>query len=227
MSEKLVVTFYFDLTCPWCLIGKRHLRTALKLFQQRHPGVDTSIEWRSHMLLPGTPEHGIPYQEFYEQRLGGQAAVAARRAQVQDAARAAGIEIAFERIKTMPNTLAAHHLIDCAKECGSAGQVDELLDRLFTAYFMDGQNIGNAVVLTAITASSGCPTSEIAACLESTQHQRRFFEKLAATANSQVSGVPFFVFNERLAISGAHPPQSLLAAMEQALQPASAIQQPS
>ena len=227
MSEKLVVTFYFDLICPWCLIGKRHLRTALKLFRQRHPGVDISIEWRSHMLLPGTPEHGIPYQEFYEQRLGGKAAVAARRGQVQDAARVAGIEIAFERIEIMPNTLAAHHLIDCAKECGSARQVDELLDRLFTAYFMDGQNIGNAAVLTAIAASSGCPTSEIAACLESTQHQRRFFEKLAATANSQVSGVPFFVFNERLAISGAHPPQSLLAAMEQALQQASAIQQPS
>lgn len=224
MSEKLVVTFYFDLICPWCLIGKRHLRTALKLFRQRHPGVDIVIEWRSHMLLPGTPEHGIPYQEFYEQRLGGPAAVTARRAQVRDAARAAGIEIAFERIEVMPNTLAAHHLIDCAKECGSARQVDELIDRLFTAYFMDGLNIGDATVLTAIAANTGCPTSEIAACLESTQHQRRFFEKLAATASSQVSGVPFFVFNECLAISGAHPPQSLLAAMEQALQPASAIQ---
>ncbi|MBL8421164.1 MAG: DsbA family oxidoreductase [Dechloromonas sp.] len=226
MSEKLDVTFHFDLICPWCLIGKRHLDTAIDLFRQRHPDVDIAIDWQSHILLPDTPEHGIPYQAFYEQRLGGKAAVAARRAQVQEAARAAGIKIAFESIEFMPNTQAAHHLIDCAMECCSAEQVDDLIDRLFTAYFLDGRNIGDPGELTAIAASAGCPTPGIAACLDSIQHQTRFSERLAATGNSQVSGVPFFVFNERLAISGAHPPQSLLAAMEKALM-AAPVTQPS
>ena len=224
MPEKLVITVHFDLICPWCLIGKRHLRTALEQFRQRHPDVDTSVEWRSHLLLPGTPMAGMPYQAFYEQRLGGTAAVTARRAQVQAAAQIAGITLAFERIELMPNTLTAHQLIASAGEFGSAEQVDYLIERLFTAYFMEGRDIGDLAVLLLIATEAGFPAAQIQAALAAPEHGQGFFEKLASTADSNISGVPCFVFNKRLAISGAHPPASLLAAMEQALQATSAAQ---
>lgn len=222
MSEKLVITVHFDLICPWCLIGKRHLRTALEQFRQRHPNVDTSVEWRAHLLLPGTPMAGMPYQAFYEQRLGSKAAVAARRAQVQAAAQAAGITFAFERIELMPNTLAAHQLIDCAGEIGNAEQVADLIERLFTAYFMDGRNIGELTVLRAIAAEAAFPEAQIQAALAAPERRQGFLEKLATTADG-ISGVPCFVFNKHLAISGAHPPAALLAAIEQALLPNSAV----
>lgn len=220
MSTTLAIDVHFDLICPWCLIGKRHLRTAVEQFHHLHPDVDVTVDLRSHQLLPDTPPAGIPYQEFYERRLGGPAAVAARRAQVQAAARAAGIEFAFERIALMPNTQLAHRLIDCAGEFGSAEQVADLIERLFAAYFMEGRNIGALPVLLAIAAEAGFPATAIEARLATPEAGDRFRARLAA--DTGISGVPFFVFNDRLAVSGAHPPASLLAAMEQALLPTSA-----
>lgn len=222
MSDKLVITVHFDLICPWCLIGKRHLRTAMELLRQRHRGVEASVEWRAHLLLPGTPTAGIPYQAFYEQRLGSKAAVASRRAQVQAAAQATGITFAFERIELMPNTLAAHQLIDCAGEISNAEQMADLIERLFTAYFMDGRNIGEIAVLHAIAAEAGLPAAPIQAALAATERRLTLLEKLA-TSSDEISGVPYFDFNKRLAISGAHPPAELLAAMEQALVQTSAV----
>ncbi len=223
MSITLAIDVHFDLICPWCLIGKRHLRTAIEQFRGLHPDVEITVAWRSHQLLPDIPAAGIPYQAFYERRLGSPAAVAARRAQVQAAARTAGIEFAFERIALMPNTQLAHRLIDCAGEIGGPEQVSYLIERLFTAYFTEGRNIGALPVLLAIAAEAGFPAAAIEARLATPEAGDRFRARLAA--DSGISGVPFFVFNNRLAISGAHPPASLLAAMEQALLP-TAVTQP-
>ena len=220
MSTTLAIDVHFDLICPWCLIGKRHLRAAVEQFRHAHPDVDVALNWRSHQLLPDIPAAGIPYQVFYERRLGSPAAVAARRAQVQAAAQTAGIEFAFERIALMPNTQLAHRLIDCAGEFGGAEQVDYLIERLFAAYFMEGRNIGALPVLLAIAAEAGFPAAAIEARLATPEAGDRFRARLAA--DTGISGVPFFVFNNRLAVSGAHPPASLLAAMEQALLPTSA-----
>jgi predicted DsbA family dithiol-disulfide isomerase len=223
MSEKIAITVHFDLICPWCLIGKRHLRSAVDQFRGLHPSVELSIEWRSQLLLPDTPLEGIPYKAFYERRLGGPAAVAVRRAQVREAARVAGVELAFERIEFMPNTLSAHLLIDCARNFGDSRTTEGLIERLFTAYFMEGRNIGDPAVLASIAAHAGFPEAAIKDCLTSPDRRRNFIEALAGRKD-QANGVPFFVFNDRLAISGAQQPPSLLAAMEQALQPAPVMQ---
>lgn len=222
MSITLAIDVHFDLICPWCLIGKRHLRTAIEQFRALHPDVEITVAWRSHQLLPDIPAAGIPYQVFYERRLGGPTAVAARRAQVQAAARTAGIEFAFERIALMPNTQLAHRLIDCAGEFGGPEQVAYLIERLFATYFLEGRNIGALPVLLAIAAEAGFPAAAIEARLATPEAGDRFRARLAT--DSGISGVPFFVFNNRLAVSGAHPPASLLAAMEQALLPTTATQ---
>jgi len=219
MTSTLDLTVHFDFVCPWCLIGKRHLQTALEQFRAAHPDVAVNVTWRSRQLLPDIPVAGAPYQAFYEKRLGGPAAVDARRAQVREAGRGAGLEFAFERIEFMPNTLLAHQLIDCVREQGSAGQLEALIEGLFTAYFLEGRNIGDASVLTAIAAKAAYPGSEIAAVLASPEQRRRFSAKLAAEAGDNVPGVPYFIFNGRLALSGAQPPAYLLAAMEQAMRP--------
>lgn len=218
MTATLDLTVHFDFVCPWCLIGKRHLQTALAQFRAGHPDVAVNITWRSRQLLPDIPVAGAAYQAFYERRLGSQEAVTARRAQVREAGRSAGLEFAFERIELMPNTLLAHQLIDCVREQGSAGQLDDLIEGLFTAYFMDGCNIGDASVLTAIAANAGYSGSEIAASLASPEQRQRFSAKATAEAREDLPGVPYFIFNGRLALSGAQPLAYLLAAMEQAMQ---------
>ncbi|HEX6828884.1 MAG TPA: DsbA family protein [Burkholderiales bacterium] len=82
MKRILGVEAWFDLICPWCLIGRRHLAQAIRQFQGAQPDVTVVALWRSHPLLPATPAGGIPYDAFYLQRLGSREAVAARRAQV-------------------------------------------------------------------------------------------------------------------------------------------------
>ena len=91
----LTIDVFFDFICPWCWIGTRHLASALRTFATLHPEVKTKVRWRAYPLLPDTPAEGLPYQAFYLSRLGSPTAVSMRRAEVQRAGQAAGIDFDF------------------------------------------------------------------------------------------------------------------------------------
>ena len=127
------------------------------------------------------------------------AAVAARRAQVQAAAHSAGISFAFDRITSMPNTRLAHRLLT---ESASTGTTGALIERLFTAWFIEGQDIGDPAVLARLTtAPADDRTGD-----ELRQH-------VVLAARPTMTGVPHFVFNDHVAVSGAQPPEVLLDRM--------------
>lgn len=195
MTPRLDIAVHFDLICPWCFIGKRHLDTALARFRRARPEVAVDVQWVAHELLPDTPPEGLPYQAFYERRLGGPAAVAARRAQVQAAAHSAGIPFAFDRITSMPNTRLAHRLL---AESASSGSTGALLERLFAAWFIEGQDIGDPAVLARLAAAPAAAG-----------HRQR----VVLAEDASTTGVPHFVFNDRVAVSGAQPPEALLECM--------------
>lgn len=205
MKPKLCIQVHFDLICPWCFIGKRHLDTALERFSHARPDVDVEVLWVSHELLPDTPPEGLPYQPFYEQRLGGAAAVAARRAQVQEAARCSGIRFAFHRIERMPNTRLAHRLLPDLARPGNAMATAALIEKLFQGYFEEGQDIGDPKVLQRLAASEPAGDGDDAG-----RHQT------AQAGRMEVPGVPLFVFNEHVALSGAQSPETLLDRMHRA-----------
>lgn len=87
-ATTLQVDFSLDLICPWCWIGLRNLLAAREMLLARYPDQQLAIHWHADTLLPHIPEHGVPYQAFYEARLGGPRAVEVRRAQVRSAAHA-------------------------------------------------------------------------------------------------------------------------------------------
>ena len=105
------VDVYFDLICPWCLIGKRQLDAALARWRAEHAGADVHVRWHSVRLIDGVPPEGWDFAAFYERRLGSPEAVQARQAQVRAAARQAGAEIDFSRIRVFPDTGPAHQLL--------------------------------------------------------------------------------------------------------------------
>jgi predicted DsbA family dithiol-disulfide isomerase len=207
MSCELAVTVNFDLICPWCLIGKRNLETALTMLERSDPQVTVKVDWRSTQLLPHVPDDGFDFTAFYEARLGGAAAVRARQAQVLAAAREAGCEIAFERIRRMPNTAKAHRLLNFA---GSAepGRFEQLLDRLFQAHFVDGLDIGDAGVLASLAQACGHDGKTAAKWIQD--------PRLDSTWRGAAAGVPFYVFGDGAAVSGAHPPATLHEQMRRA-----------
>lgn len=208
MIGMLDIEVSFDLVCPWCLIGKRYLERALISVRNSYPEVTIRIVWRGVQLLPDVPAKGLLFTEFYEQRLGSRAAVQIRQEQVKEAALLVGLNINLERITLMPNTDKAHRFLKYAAKHGSSEQYESLLERLFSAYFILGEDIGNEETLLNIAQSYGFNRAELKSWLAAPE------ASLAESLRPLVhAGVPYFVFNRRHAIAGAHPPGTLVSVM--------------
>jgi predicted DsbA family dithiol-disulfide isomerase len=209
---SVTIDVHFDFVCPWCLIGKRNLDAAVNRFATLVPDVSVKVRWHSHQLLPDIPVGGVPYQAFYVARLGGANAVAARRAQVQEAARAAGVQLAFDRIEVMPNTRAAHRLVSWAGTTSAGFQPATLIDRLFTAYFRDGEDIGDPDTLQRTGLACGLDATGLAEHLGASRRDDDVCLPLSSQAED-VRGVPHFVFNSALSLSGAYSAGAIVEAM--------------
>jgi predicted DsbA family dithiol-disulfide isomerase len=207
--NRLTIGIHFDLVCPWCFIGKRRLALARDRFAQQYPAVAVESVWYPMQLLPEVPEQGLPFAQFYERRLGSAEAVRQRMQQVALAAGTVGLDLDLTRIERMPNTARAHDLLRRVAVLGEPELYEALLERLFAAYFQRGEDIGDAATLRALAADVGVPADRLAVATPGGASQ--------APARAAVAGVPYFVFNGRLNLSGAHDPTTLLLAMGQAV----------
>lgn len=210
MTAVLQIDAFFDFVCPWCLIGKRQLARALAQLAASRPDVEVELSWHGVQLLPHLPENGVPFAAFYLQRLGSAEAVRMRQAQVEQSAAAVDLQIDLSRIEKMPNTGLAHRLFERAASLGTVAQRDALLERLFAAYFVRGEDIGERTTLLAIAEQCGFSKATLDEYIAgSTQSME---------ANNRGSnGVPHFVFNHQYLVSGAQPASVLLQAMHEAL----------
>ena len=208
MTQNLKIDVYVELICPWCLIGKSNLASALEQLADTDPDLRVQVQWHTVQLVPEVPREGWPFAEFYLRRLGSPEAVRQRQAQVRAAAAKAGVEIDFARIERFPNTTLAHRLLAFAASQPSV--VDAMLDRLFEAYFQRGENIGDIDTLLVIAQELGLDREAAAAWLDA--------EPTRPTESPSVSGVPLFVFNEQFSLSGAQPPEMLLSAIRHSVQ---------
>jgi predicted DsbA family dithiol-disulfide isomerase len=215
MSRGLSVDAWFDFICPWCLIGKRNLASALELLRAAEPDVDVRVRWHGTQLLPQLPPRGRPFMEFYIDRLGSEHAVRSRQAMVLEAARAAGAVVDFSRIGVMPNTADAHRVFEAACALGTTAQAEALLERLFAAHFSGGADLSDTAVLMLEAAECGLDPQALAHLLQGGQHP--FAPAIAASVEPS-GGVPFYVLNNWLSVSGAQPPAVLLQAMQRALE---------
>jgi predicted DsbA family dithiol-disulfide isomerase len=215
--SSLSIEVSFDLICPWCLIGKRNLETAIAQLRAERADLAIEVAWRSVPLIPDTPLAGVPYRDFYVARLGSRQAVAARQAQVRAAAEAAGLTLALTRIETFPNTLLAHRLVRFARQEAGVAAAAALIDNLFTRYFLQAEDIGDPQVLRQALQECGIATpGPLDAPLH---HELRWLPPLHDPQDPphHGGGVPHFVFNASYAVSGAQPAALLLEAMRRAL----------
>jgi predicted DsbA family dithiol-disulfide isomerase len=217
-AAVLAVDVVSDVVCPWCFIGKRQLDRAIGMLARTEPSVTVLTRWHPYLLNPDTPPEGEPYRPFLERKFGGAAAVEAIWQRVRDAGQPAGVAFAFERIERRPRTLDAHRLIYRQE---GIGDIAMLVDALFVAHFQDGRDIGDPQVLAGIAASAnGESSAGVLEYLASDAGRREVLDGVDEAARVGVRGVPFFIFNQRLAVSGAQPAESLVAAMQEAIAPA-------
>jgi predicted DsbA family dithiol-disulfide isomerase len=200
-----------DVVCPWCYIGKRHLESALAQLPEAERPV---VRWHPFQLNPDLPATGIDRRRYLEEKFGGPERAAQIYERVRAAGSTAGLALDFDRIERQPNTLDAHRLIAWAQGSG-AGDTDELVEALFRAYFVEGRFIGDRTVLAEIAGEAGFDAAAAKALLDSGDGAAEIAEMDRHARTMGIGGVPFFVFNQRLGVSGAQGGNALREALEQ------------
>ena len=171
------------------------------------------MRWLPFQLNPQMPKEGISRREYRTKKFGSWQRSQELDAQVAAAGEAEGIHFAFDRIERTPNTLDAHRLIWLADK---EGVQDAVVEALFRAYFTDGRDIGNRQTLLDVVAEAGLDRAKAEVVLTSGGGQEAIQEADELARRVRVEGVPFFVINGRVTLSGAQPPEAFLEAFKQA-----------
>jgi predicted DsbA family dithiol-disulfide isomerase len=196
-----------DTVCPWCFIGKRKLEAALAA----RPDLDVDITWHPFQLHPDMPEGGADRKEFTAKKFGGMERAKEIYENIRIAGEAVDIPFQFSKIKRSPNTLDSHRLIRWAY---TAGCQDELVEILFRRFFIDGEDIGDHKVLIAAAEEAGMDWELVAELLAKDADKQLVSDEDMRVRQMGISGVPFFILNDKYAISGAQDPDAFLAAFE-------------
>jgi predicted DsbA family dithiol-disulfide isomerase len=203
-----------DTVCPWCFIGKRRLMRAMAL----RPEIAFDVKWRPYRLDPTVPAGGMDRQAYMRAKFGDDPMkiVEMHKLIAQEGAKD-GIEFDFAAIQRRPDTLDSHRLIRWAE---ANGVQDDVVERLFIAYFENGEDIGDIRVLSDIADICGMDGVEMARLLESDDDVALVEREDQLAREIGVTGVPAFIFGGRIAVSGAREPDMLAQAIDKALEAA-------
>jgi predicted DsbA family dithiol-disulfide isomerase len=210
MEPPLKIDVVSDIVCPWCFIGKRKLDVALADLGKSEPALGVEVRWHPFQLNPDLPAEGMSRAGYVEQKFGGAARAAQIYARVTCAGEAVGIPFRFDRIERQPNTLDGHRLIAWAQRQRDA---TPLVERLFNAFFVEGRRMDDRDELARVAAEGGWPEQEALAMLESQAMHDEVQSESREALDVGIQGVPFFIFNGSIAVSGAQDPARLLEAV--------------
>jgi predicted DsbA family dithiol-disulfide isomerase len=205
MAERFIIDVVSDVICPWCFLGKRRLDAALETLD----GLDVFVRWRPFMLDPTIPPEGLDRQDYMLKKFGEE-----RLKTIHDPLIAAGEELGvpynFDAITRTPNTLDAHRLIRWAH---TIERQHETAERLFMAYWSEGQDVGDRDVLARCAGDVGINAAQIRELLDSEQDVAETKAEIQHATNIGVTGVPTFILAQSYALVGAQSPEVLADAI--------------
>ena len=211
VSQAISIDVYSDVVCPWCYIGKRKLEQALTGLREQN--VVETPNWRAFQLNPDMPAGGMARKDYVETKFGGPERAKEIYARVAAVGNEVGIPFQFEKIERQPNTVNAHRLIRYARE---NGKQDAVAEALFNAFFLELRDIGDVTELSEIAAAAGLARETVFAYLSSDRGVELVQQEDAVARQLGISGVPYFVFDGKYAVSGAQNADVLLQAYQQA-----------
>lgn len=203
------IDVFADVVCPWCWIGEARLERALA----ERPEVEAEWHWRPFQLDPTLPPGGMPWDEFVRSKFGGPENAERMFAHVAAAGATDGLVFDFDRVARSPNTADAHRVIVFAAR---EGRQKEAAERLFRAHFAEGEDLNDAETLVRLGAEAGLDAGALRAWLGSGEGADEVAAGQRAAQRLGVTGVPFFVFDGRFAVSGAQPVEVFLQALDAA-----------
>ncbi len=207
----MTIDIWSDIMCPFCYIGKRKLETALQQFPHKDK---INIVWHSFQLDPTI--ESLPGTDLYSY-------LAERKGQTRDwsvkvhqqlveTAKQEGLTYNFDKA-VIANSFNAHRLIQLAKTKGLGDAAEE---RLFKAYFTEGENVSDTNTLIELGSDIGLDEAAIKHMLESEAFAQEVTDDIEKAKSYGISGVPFFVLNNKYGISGAQPAEIFLNSLQQA-----------
>jgi predicted DsbA family dithiol-disulfide isomerase len=203
----MYVDIYSDIVCPWCYVGKRRLERALTVV-----GGNRKVTWRPFQLNPTMPLVGMDRTTYLKAKFGSLEAFGRMEEQLLAAGTGERIPFAFEKIQRTPNTFAAHRLVWYAAQYGKQ---DAVVETLFRAYFLEGKDVGELKTLTHVAAEAGLDRTETDTFLASDKGVVEVTGEEAVGRRLGIRGVPYFVLNGRVSISGAQTPDVFVSAIRQ------------
>ena len=205
------INIWSDVRCPFCYIGKRKFEMALDKFPHKDK---LKIIWKSFELDPNLVTNTeVNAVEHLSQVKGiSKAQAEAMQQHVSNIAREIGLNFSSENM-VVANSFNAHRLIQLSK---TKGLGDEIEEALFKAYFMEGKNIDDKFTLTQIGVSIGLNETEINEIFTSDKFKKEVRQEETQAQTLGINGVPFFVLNNKYAVSGAQSPETFLDVLEKA-----------
>ncbi len=200
-----------DVVCPWCYIGKRRLERAIEGTQLSGTVQvkDIEIIYRAYQLDPSVPNEGLGFQTYMENRFG--ADFVSKFHQVEQVAQMEGLDFDFSSLPKAINTLTLHRILTIALQDGIQAEVKEAFMK---AYFVDRQDLTQENVLVELLGKYGWSAEKTLKIINSDMATDEVKEEMNYYRQLGVSGVPFFIFNQKYAVSGAQPAEVFMEILE-------------
>jgi len=209
MAKLLKIDVFTDVVCPWCLVGSTRLDNAVKALPD---DIEVAIENHPFYLDPNTPAEGVVVADMLREKYGRDPKEMWER--VESEARKAGIELDLSKQPRMFPTRKVHTITRLAKPLGIQ---HELANAIAEAYFLEHRQVNDDNVLADIAAEFGFDRGDALDAMND-ENELAITEQLANDAAAQgIRGVPFFVFGEKYALSGAQPDEVFQRALQQTL----------
>ena len=209
MNTTMKIQIWSDIMCPFCYIGKRRIEGALAHFPHKDK---VSIEWKSFQLDPNfkaSEDDNVVHH--LAKKYGKDIAWAEEMtANVTQTAKSAGLDFNFDKA-IMANSFNAHRLLHLAKKYNLG---DALKEQLLKAYFTEGKNVNDFDTLSELGQTVGLSKEEIKKVLHSDAFSEAVEKDIDMAQQIGIQGVPFFVLDNKYAISGAQSEEIFLQALE-------------
>jgi predicted DsbA family dithiol-disulfide isomerase len=197
MTKMLKIDLFTDVVCPWCIIGSARLDAAIAKLPE---DIEVVVENHPFYLDPTTPAEGVIVADMLREKYGKDPSEMWER--VQSEAKKAGVDLDLSKQPRMYPTKKAHTVTRLAKPLGIQ---HELANAIANAYFLEHRQINDDNVLADIAAEFGFDRGDALDAMND-ENELAITEQLATDAAAQgIRGVPFFVFGEKYALSGAQP----------------------
>ena len=210
-QTPVTIDVFSDIVCPWCFIGKRRLEKAVAMV----PDIPVQIRYQPYFLNDWIPREGITREEYLTKKFGSPQGYEQIARRVQMAAAQEGLTYAIDKVSRQPNTTDAHRLILWATQ---HGKQLEMKQRLMDFYFTDGRDLTDREVLVEAAAGVGLDPDQVRELLASDTDVELVSGAAEQAKDAGIQGVPFFIFGQKYAVSGAQAPEELARVIRQVAQ---------